>query len=88
MWPEFVKLSRIERGWWPEHDPHQAPEKQAEMLRALCGPTGVRMIAGHTNEDYIHDVFGVRRSYAEIELGRLADLAARHNAKLILLIQP
>ena len=58
------------------------------MLTALCGPTGVRMVAGHTPEDYMRDIFGIRRSYAEIELRRLADLTARHNAKLILLIQP
>src|SRR5216683_709733 len=39
MWPEFTNFLRTERGWWPEHDPHQVPEKQAEMIRALCGPT-------------------------------------------------
>jgi len=88
MWPEFTNFLRTERGWWPEHDPHQVPEKQAEMIRALCGPTGIRGIPGHGPEDYIRDVFGIRRSYAEIELRRLADLTARHNAKLILLIQP
>ena len=88
MWPELIRFLQTERGWFPEHDPHQVPERQADMLTALCGPTGVRTVGGHSPEDFTRDIFGTRRSYAAVELRRLADLAARHNAKLVLMIQP
>jgi hypothetical protein len=78
---------RLERGWWPEHDPHHVPRKHAQMLNQLCGPSGVRTV-NRIRGDYTRDILGSLRAYPEIELRRLADLTARHNAKLIVLIQP
>jgi hypothetical protein len=88
IWPELIQFLQTNRGWWPEHDLHQVPEKQSKMLKELCGPTGDRHIDGHTERDYTRDILGIRRSHTEIELRRLADVTARHDAKLILLVQP
>jgi hypothetical protein len=87
-WPEFPKFLRDTRGWRPEGDVHRTPEKHAQAFSALCGPTGERRMEGPRPEDLVRDITGVARSYTEIELRRLADLAARHKAKLILVFQP
>jgi hypothetical protein len=87
-WPELVQFLRATRGWRPEQDVHRVPEKQNPQLKELCGPSGVRLLSGHTPQDYGRDIFGTPRSYTEVELRRLAALTARQHAKLILLIQP
>jgi hypothetical protein len=87
-WPELIQSIRDTRGWRPEEDVHRVAEKQAQKLAELCGPTGVRPINGHRPEDFMRDILGSRHSFTQIELRRLAALTARHQAKLILIIQP
>jgi hypothetical protein len=88
LWPELIESIRTTRGWRPEGDVHRFPEKQEQKWREFCGPDGARHVDGHLPKDYMRDIFGVRHTYTEIEMRRLAALAARHNAKLVLLVQP
>jgi hypothetical protein len=60
----------------------------AQAFGALCGPTGERRLEGPRAEDRARNIAGVARSYTEIELRRLAELTARHKAKLIMVFQP
>ena len=87
IWPDFIQFLRANRGWWSEHDAHQTAEKQKQTFTAFCGPTGV-IARDNSARDYTSDVFGIKRSWMQVELRRLADLTARHHAKLILLLQP
>jgi hypothetical protein len=87
-WPEFPQFLRDARGWRPEGDIHRTADKQSHVFDTLCGPSGVRALPGPRPEDRARDIAGVPRSYTEIELRRLADLIARHKAKLILVFQP
>jgi hypothetical protein len=87
-WPELVHSIRATRGWRPEQDVHLLPETQPQKVTELCGPSGTRTIMRHQAQDYARDIFGVGRTYTEIELRRLADLTASYQAKLIILIQP
>jgi len=87
IWPDFIQFLRANRGWWPEHDAHQAAEKQKQTFASFCGPTGV-IARNNLATDYTYDAFGIKRSWMQVELRRLADLTARHHAKLILLFQP
>jgi hypothetical protein len=83
--PALTRILRENRGWWPEHDPHLPDERQAKMIDEVCrGPKG----ASRANMDARFDVFGTSRSYADIEFRRLADLARRHDIKLIIITQP
>jgi hypothetical protein len=86
-WPQLVDVLRANEGWWPEHDTHVAADKQVSAVRDLCSPTGARVVDDQT-ADHTRDILGARRSYMEVELRRLADLAQRANVKLIVLIQP
>jgi hypothetical protein len=87
VWPEVIPFVRATRGWWPEHDAHRTAEKQKQMVDAMCEAPSVRGwpdISAH----YTRDVFNFRQSHTQVELRRLADLTARHHAKLIVLFQP
>jgi hypothetical protein len=88
LWPEFVQSIRKERGWRAEGDIHRLPELQRQKWTELCGPDGRRFIDGHLPDDYMRDIFGVRHTYTDIELRRLAALTARYKAKLIFIVQP
>jgi hypothetical protein len=87
IWPDLTQFLRANRGWWPEHDAHQTAEKQKQTFASFCGQKGV-IARDSSAVDYTSDVFGIQRSWMQVELRRLADLTARHHAKLILLFQP
>ena len=88
LWAELIQSTRATRGWRPEQDVHRVPERQAQKLAELCGPSGVRLVGGHRPEDFMRDILGSRQSYTQIELRRLAALTARRQVKLILIFQP
>ena len=88
LWPELIQSLRATRGWRPEQDVHRLPAGQLQKFQELCGPDFVRRVDGYRPEDYTRDIFGLRHSYTEIELRRLADVARHHGARLILLLQP
>jgi hypothetical protein len=87
IWPDLTQFLRANRGWWPEHDAHQTAEKQKQTFASFCGPKGV-IARDNLAREYTSDVFGIKQSWMQVELRRLADLTARHHAKLILLFQP
>ncbi len=86
-WPELTSGLQASRGWQPENDVNYTPDKQAEPLARLCGPTDVGY-RERNEKDFVRDAFGIPRTPTDIQLRRLAALAARHGAKLILLFQP
>jgi hypothetical protein len=86
--PEFTQSIRKTRGWRPEGDIHRLPERQRQTMTELCGPDDRRAMNGYLPHDYARDIFGLRHSYTDIELRRLAALAARYDAKLIFIAQP
>jgi hypothetical protein len=86
--PAFASLVRFLRknaGWWPEHDPRVNPAKHEKWFANLC--TGV-MFARDSEDAYRPDIFNRPQPIAQTELRRLANLVARHGAKLIVIFQP
>lgn len=86
-WPELTSSLRASRGWLPENDVNYTADKQGELLARVCGPTDVGD-RQHNDWDFVRDAFTVPRTPTDIQLRRLAALAARHGAKLILMFQP
>jgi hypothetical protein len=86
--PEFAHSIQETRGWRPEGDIHRLPEQQRQKMTELCGPDNRRVMGGHLPHDYTRDIFGIRHTYTDIELRRLAALTAQYNAKLIFIAQP
>jgi hypothetical protein len=86
VWPDLIQSLRANSGWWAEHDAHRTAEKQMQMSTMLCGPGGLDW--SDTSVNYARDIFAFRQSHTKTELRRLADLTARHHAKLIVLFQP
>ena len=79
--------SRTNAGWWPEHDTRVSPDKHQRVRT----PSVARAVPLHYNDfaqNYTQDAFGSRQSYTQVELRRLANLTARHNAKLVVMFQP
>lgn len=74
--------AREHNGWWAEHDRRLAGDKRTAFWRATCGEIGVKTIDPASY--YAHD----GQSYMVSELERFATLAARHEAKLIVMFQP
>lgn len=81
----LVRFLRKNAGWWPEHDTRVNSTKHDEWLAKLC--TDV-MSARDLEEAYSRDIFNRPQPYAQTELRRLANLAARYGAKLIVVFQP
>ena len=86
-WPDMVESVRTNGGWWAEHDARKAAKERDRWWSSTCGPTGV-IDTGNVRLLHTRDVFAVRQSYLKVELRRLASLAARHQAKLVVLFQP
>jgi hypothetical protein len=84
-WPDVIRSMRANGGWWPEHDSHRTGEKHKKMMDAVC--TGLRGLVD-APPHYTRDIFAFRQSHLRVELRRLAELTARHQAKLIVLFQP
>ncbi|MBV8186970.1 MAG: hypothetical protein JOY64_37655 [Alphaproteobacteria bacterium] len=86
--PSFGDLARFIRatdGWWPEHDTHLSKSRQDQREPSICA------LGDAWPDDgvyYTPDIFGRPQSFTRLDLSRLADLTARHGAKLIVLIQP
>jgi hypothetical protein len=74
-------------GWWGEHDDRFAGTRLREFWRGLCGEDGTRLV-GDGDVNYMHDPVVGKRSYARAYFQLFADLAARHGAKLVVMIQP
>ena len=88
--PPFAGLAeflRTNAGWWPEHDTRVSPDKHQRVLDSLCGEGGALALYDSA-QNYTRDAFGSRQSYTQVELRRLANLTARHNAKLVVMFQP
>ena len=86
-WAALLPAIRDHQGWMMEQDLHRIPSRQAEMLKKLCGDAG-RKFGSADSARLTHDIFGRPRSFMEVELSRLAQLTARHHAKLIVMFQP
>jgi hypothetical protein len=84
---EMAQSVRRHYGWWPEHDPRLAGPKLEQYWRELCGDDGIAV--REDDEKYYAQrmPFG-RLSRTRLALGRFADLAARHGARLAIVFQP
>jgi hypothetical protein len=80
---ELRQSSQRHNGWWAEHDRRLAGAKRVEFWRGTCGETGVATL--DDNSTYYGDD---KQSYVLSEFQRFASLAARHNAKFVVMFHP
>jgi hypothetical protein len=80
---ELRQSAREHNGWWAEHDRRFAGEKRTAFWRGTCGATGVAAL--DDNKTYYGDD---QQSYVLSEFQRFASLAARHNAKFVVMFHP
>jgi hypothetical protein len=86
-WGDMQYSLRQYKGWWPERDARLAGPRLREYWRRFCGDDGVRRLAD-TDADYRSEGLFGRASYLQLVARRFADLAARHDAKFVMMFQP
>lgn len=84
-WPAVISSIRKHQGWLREQDIHRTAAGREKLMKDLCG-NGTMDVSG--SGPTVPDILGRPQSYLGFELTRLAQLTARHGAKLVVAFQP
>jgi hypothetical protein len=82
----LLRFVRDNKGWLPENDIRLSGRALDEYWHGICGPEHL-YLQNDGEQYYSHDLLRGRQSRLTIDIARLADLAARYRAKLILIAQ-